>query len=170
MSTNKPVCSPALTVQLISSANITSAGGQRRERPAKPFDYRRKKTGMIKQFWEHSSHRMDENSRVIIIDGPVASGKNEFAQKLAKQLDFKYIPQGDVKNLWKCGDSGLTFQDLDALLPPKHRIYDLESFYSDPKPKVAEGGGRAGMLQVNYFKSRLYTYNDAMLHLLSTGK
>lgn len=162
------LCSAA-TYNLVQVATITSAGGQSRPREYKPFDYRRKRFKFIDQPFDRTARRMDENSKVIVIDGPIASGKNEFAKQLAKQLDFKYIPQPSVKELYKCGRDGLTYQDLDELLSPDLRIYDLETFLSDKKSKVAEGGGRAGWLQVEHFTVRLYAYNDALLHLLSTG-
>lgn len=161
-------CSPA-TFNLVQIASITSAGGKARERPRKAFDYRKKKFKIVDQPFDRTLARMDENSRVIVIDGPPASGKTEFARRLATQLDFKFVPQPRVNDLWKCGEDGLTYQDLDDLLPPELRLYDLETFLADKKAKLSDGGGRAGELQLDYFITRLFSYNDALLHLLSTG-
>lgn len=157
------------SANLIQVATITSAGGKPRERSRKPFDYRRKAFTILNQPFDRTLARMDENSKVIVIDGPIASGKTEFARRLAKQLDFKFVPQQRVNDLWKCGNAGLTYQDHDDLLPPELRLYDLESFLADKKAKLSDGGGRGGELQLDYFISRLFTYNDALLHLLSTG-
>lgn len=157
------------SVQLVQVASITSAGGKPRPRTYKAFDYRKRMFRFINQPFDRTARRLDENSKVIVIDGPIASGKNEFGRRLAKQLDFKFVPQSDPMALHKCGDYGLTYQDLDEFLPERHRIYDLKWFYADQKSKVADGGGRAGALQLDYFASRLFTYNDALLHLLSTG-
>lgn len=164
----KALCPPS--VQLLQVAGITSAGGKPRPRPYKAFNYKKKVFRFIDQPFDRTARRMDENSKVIVIEGPIASGKNEFAKRLAKQLDFKFIPQSNPMDLHKCGDYGLTYQDMDELLPENLRICDLKSFYEDPMAKVADGGGRAGALQLDYFTSRLFTYNDALLHLLSTGE
>lgn len=150
-------------------AGITSANGKPRQRPYKTFDYRKKEFTFFHQPFDRTHKRYDENSRVVIIDGPIASGKNEFAKKLAKELDFLYVPQPNPKDLHNIG-YGLSLTDLDELLPPKYRIYDSDAFLKDDKPKVADGGGRVGQLQFEYFASRLYTYNDALLHMLSTGE
>lgn len=150
-------------------ANITSAGGKPRQRKYKPFDYRKKSFTLFHQPFDRTLRRLDENSKVIVIDGPIASGKSEFAEKLAHELDFKFVPQPSVNSLYIMGGDGLNYQDLDELLDPEHRLYDLESFLKDPAPTLAEGNLRAGELQLDYFTARLYAYNDALLHMLSTG-
>lgn len=167
-SAHKVLC-PA-SVQLLQVAGITSAGGKPRVRKYNAFDYRNKFFKFIDQPFDRTLRRMDENSKVIVIDGPIGSGKNEFGRRLAKQFDFKFVPQSDPMDLYKCGDYGLHYQDLDELLPERLRLYDLKTFLADPKAKVADGGGKAGKLQIEYFTVRLYTYSDALLHLLSTGK
>jgi len=150
-------------------AGITTANGQPRPRPYKTFDYRKKKFTHLQQIYDRTSKRIDENTRVIVVDGPIASGKHEFAKLLAKELDFFYVPQSSPMDLHR-GQHGLHDQDLDELLPENYRIYDLEKFLTDDKPKPADGGGRVGMLQFEYFATRLYTYNDALLHMLSIGQ
>lgn len=162
------LCSPVNGV-FMQTAGITSAGGKPRLRERKPFDYRRSRFTMMHQPFDRTLARMDENSKIVVIDGPIASGKEKFAKQLAHELDFKFVPQPDLKNLYLCGNHGLTYQDLDELLPPELRVYDLETFYKDEAATLAEGRGRAGELQLDYFASRIYTYNDALLHMLSTG-
>lgn len=159
----------AFNLNVVQSAGITSPGGKPRDRPYKQYDYRKKMFTHLNQPFDRTLRRMDENSKVIVIDGPIASGKTEFAKKLAHELDFKFVPQPNVKDMYRAGTEGLTYQDLDDLLPSNYRLYDLESFYMDSTPKLADGQCRAGELQFDFFASRLFAYNDALLHLLSTG-
>ena len=157
------------STSFVQSAGITSPGGKPWVRERKPFDYRRKVFTMLHQPFDRTLARMDENSKVIVVDGPIASGKTEFAKKLAHQLDFKFVPQPDTRELYDCGDSGLSYLDLDELLPQEYQAYTLDSFLTDKTPTLSEGRCRAGQLQMDYFLARLYTYNDALLHMLSTG-
>lgn len=159
-------------IQFIQAANITSAGGEPWERQRKPFDYRNRVFTALQQPFDKTLKRMDENSKVIIIDGPIASGKHEFAKSLARELDFKYVPQAKLEYLYRRRGGavlGLTDTDLDELMEPGLRVYTEEMFMTD-KIVQAKDGGRGGELQMDYMRSRLRTYNDSLLHLLSTGE
>ena len=167
--TQKILAAPAC-ISVFQVAGITSAGGKPRARPYKTFDYRNQKVYTFTQFWDRTSKRMlDENNRMIVVDGPIASGKHRFAQMLAKELDFFYVPQPDPMELHACQE-GLNYKDLDELLPEKYRIYDLDTFLADENAKPSQGGGRVGQLQWEYFAARLFAYNDALLHMLSIGE
>lgn len=169
-------------LQVQQVAGITSAYGKARKRPYKTFDYRKKKFRHYHEPFDRAANRYDDNTRVIIIDGPIASGKHEFAKNLAKELDFLYVPLPDIKNLyWEDGRmydredmnhyrADQHYDDLDDLIPERLRRYTLERFLRDDKAKVSAGGVFNGELQFDFFSSRLFTYNDAMLHLFSTGK
>ena len=46
-------------------------------------DYQRNKLNCV--------FRLDENSKLIVVDGAHAVGKSQFAKELAEELDMKYI-------------------------------------------------------------------------------
>ena len=161
-----------LGVTFFQSAGITSPGGQTWKRENKPFNYRSKKLSMFQQIFDRTLTRMDENSKVIIVDGPIASGKTEFAKRLAKELDFKFVGQSNPQNVSAFGMRHFTSDDSNQFfLGPVVKKYDLETLLKDSgKPDRTRACSRAAGLQQHFFTARLCTYNDALLHLLSTGK
>lgn len=44
------------------------------------FPYKDTQYGFIAAVMDKTTHRFDENSRIIVVDGPIASGKTKFAQ------------------------------------------------------------------------------------------
>ncbi|KAM8933593.1 NADH dehydrogenase [ubiquinone] 1 alpha subcomplex subunit 10, mitochondrial isoform 2-T2 [Pelodytes ibericus] len=116
-------------------------------------------------FWayilgERSSERFGENSKIITVDGNLASGKGKLAQQLADRLGMKYFPEPDEHFLDKSSRDG-------KILPAKFNgLCSLEKFYDDPKCP----DGNSYRLQFWMFSMRFMQYSDALEHLLSTGQ
>lgn len=49
------------------------------KRPA-PFPYQESQYGLIAALMDKTTHRFDENSKIIVVDGPIAAGKTKFAK------------------------------------------------------------------------------------------
>ncbi|XP_042191940.1 NADH dehydrogenase [ubiquinone] 1 alpha subcomplex subunit 10, mitochondrial isoform X1 [Callorhinchus milii] len=109
---------------------------------------------------ERTTPRMKEMSKIITVEGNLASGKSELAQKLAQRLDMLYIPQAGV-HYWekKLGDGPL-------LEPTFSGNCSLEKFYADPK----FSDGNSYRLQAWLYHVRTLQYSDALEHLLQTGQ
>lgn len=117
-------------------------------------------------FRDHKSvDRFNENSKVIIVEGNVGSGKNDFAKRLAKIFDLKYFPSINKADLHAC-NNGLDWTIIDPLLPEVARRYTNEKFLADENPER----GTVGRLQLEYFEKRFRQYYKALLHLYSTGQ
>ena len=133
---------------------------------AEPWDYKNKSFTQIHRYLDSSLARMNPNSKMIVVEGNVAVGKNEFAKRLAKNFDMLYVPSLPEKMCFVEHKNGYDKRNLNEALPEHIQFYDLEKFYSDPNPQR----GAIGKLQLDWYKERFNHYCQAVLHLLSTGQ
>ena len=68
----------------------------------KPFQYEKKKFNFLHEslFLDRSLYRMNENSKMIVVEGQIGVGKEEFAKQLAHNFDLKYIPRVSEDDLF----------------------------------------------------------------------
>jgi len=134
-----------------------------------PWNYKERPINKFWALFDYTTDRMDEYSRIIVVDGNIGAGKTTVAKTIAKAFDMLYLPEPDSRMLYN-HDPPLNFDLRDpvvqAKLHPRNRKYDLEDFYDDPHKKP----GRAAELQIMFYKLRYYQYAEACLHLLSTGQ
>ncbi|NP_001088321.1 NADH:ubiquinone oxidoreductase subunit A10 L homeolog [Xenopus laevis] len=109
---------------------------------------------------ERTTNRFGPNSKIITVDGNLASGKGQIAKKLADRLGMRYFPEADEHYLDKTTGDG-------SILPSKFSgNCSLDKFYDDPKCP----DGNSYRLQSWMYSVRLMQYSDALEHLLSTGQ
>ncbi|XP_041431640.1 NADH:ubiquinone oxidoreductase subunit A10 L homeolog isoform X1 [Xenopus laevis] len=109
---------------------------------------------------ERTTKRFGPNSKIITVDGNLASGKGQIAKKLADRLGMRYFPEADEHYLDKTTGDG-------SILPSKFSgNCSLDKFYDDPKCP----DGNSYRLQSWMYSVRLMQYSDALEHLLSTGQ
>lgn len=154
----------------------------RTDRP-KPWNYKRrpfcKQYGQwggswndVNQVWRYldmTTNRLDEMSRVIVVDGNIGAGKTHLAKEIAKQFDLLYLQEPDSKMIYS-GNPPFNYDMRDPAvqshLHPRNRKYDLDDFYKEPHRKPA----RAAELQLEFYKMRYHQYCEACYHLLNTGQ
>lgn len=107
--------------------------------------------------------KFDENTKVIQIEGNIASGKREFANQLAEELGMKVFPEISLDNLY-INLTGYDYRALNPSLPERLKICDLEMFHENP--------ARHSVVHMQYylFKLRYYQYFEALRHLFNTGQ
>ncbi|XP_042216693.1 NADH dehydrogenase [ubiquinone] 1 alpha subcomplex subunit 10, mitochondrial-like [Homarus americanus] len=132
------------------------------KRPA-PFPYKTDKYGFFAALLDKTTHRFDENSKVIVVDGPIAAGKTEFAKEIADELDMLYVPHANMDMLY-INPYGYDMRQLDSQLPDSVKSFDEKNFLQNPKDPNAAG------FQFHMFRLRLVQYIDALAHVLSTGQ
>lgn len=134
------------------SSRTTRAGEDRPPKPA-PYPYNEKSFTLLNYFFDKTSARMDENSKVIfaipavdslikivylfkilIVDGPVASGKSKFAKELAAELEMLYLPEANL-DMQFINSYGFDLRSLDPLLPESCRSFDFMDFLRNPKDR-----------------------------------
>uniref|UniRef100_H3C769 NADH dehydrogenase [ubiquinone] 1 alpha subcomplex subunit 10, mitochondrial n=1 Tax=Tetraodon nigroviridis TaxID=99883 RepID=H3C769_TETNG len=109
---------------------------------------------------ERTTPRLGQNSKIISVDGNLASGKGALAQKLAEKLGMLYMPEPDTFYLDKMTG------EKEPLPVDFNGMCSLEKFYTDPKA----ADGNSYRLQLWMYAMRLLQYSDAVEHLLTTGQ
>ncbi|CAH1370927.1 hypothetical protein MTP99_012420 [Tenebrio molitor] len=132
------------------------------KKPA-PWNYKEKPYNILNYWTDRTTSRLDENSKVIVVEGPVAAGKTKFAKQLAEELDMLYFPEANLDMIY-INHYGYDLRQLDDQLPESCRSFDIKNFLLTPKH-----------INTASFQNRQYyvkysQYIDALAHLLSTGQ
>lgn len=134
---------------------------------AEGFDYHVKEYGVMAQAIDSTYKRINENSKVIVVDGNIATNKTEFAKKLAEEFDLKYIPEPTEEEMFYCPAYEADARLFNEVLPDNIKFIDLPTFY---KSKTPEKLGIARTQVGSYLFSRVYRYSEGLSHLLNTGQ
>lgn len=100
---------------------------------------------------------------MIVVEGPIASGKSAFAKDLAKDLDMFYVPQPSMDDVY-INSYGYDLRQLDANLPENVRSFDERKFCENPNHR------NVAQMQIRMYMLRYERYVDALAHLFSTGQ
>ncbi|XP_020290204.1 NADH dehydrogenase [ubiquinone] 1 alpha subcomplex subunit 10, mitochondrial isoform X2 [Pseudomyrmex gracilis] len=107
--------------------------------------------------------RCDENSKIIVVDGPIAAGKSEVAAKLAEEFEMVYVPPPSFDDYY-INPYGYDLRTLDDRLSPGAQSCDIQKFLTNPHHV------NVPMFQLNFLQFRYDQYITVVLHLLSTGQ
>ena len=66
-------------------------------------------------------YRLDENSKLIVVDGAHAIGKSEFAKELAEDLDMVYYPYPRMDDIL-INSYGVDVRKYDDLMLPINKV------------------------------------------------
>ncbi|CAH2242980.1 jg13423 [Pararge aegeria aegeria] len=128
-----------------------------------PFDYVNKDYTWLRSLTDRTTHRFDENSKVVVVEGPVAAGKTQFAAALAEDLGMKHFPEANMDIHYK-RPNGIDLRQFDKDIPEDTRTFDHVNFNRTPNHRLA------GNFQIMMFMARYGQYIDALAHLLNTGQ
>ncbi|XP_011499728.1 PREDICTED: NADH dehydrogenase [ubiquinone] 1 alpha subcomplex subunit 10, mitochondrial [Ceratosolen solmsi marchali] len=129
----------------------------------KPFPYHEKIYSSLEGRKSFAWKPWHPNCKLIVVDGPVACGKKKFAQELAKELDFFYIPEPTFDDLY-ITHWGFDVRTLDSQLPKDAQTWDIDRFLQDPHDI------NTAAMQLYMYHLRLKSYIHAYLHLCHTGQ
>lgn len=132
-------------------------------RPA-PFPYWKKKYRWYHEFYDWTLSRFDDNTKMIVVEGPVGVGKDKFCRDLASEFDWKYLPPLEVEDYFILQGSGIDIRDYDKMLPVNCQTHELKKYLKDPHHI------NTASYQVQNYKMKFDRYCDALLHLISTGE
>ncbi len=136
------------------------------KRYEKPYDYKNKKYGFLGQMFDSTLKKLGENSLIITVEGNFGAGKSEFAQKLAKDIDFVYAREPDLDHhLFKL-PNGQNLKDIVNEYVgdnQRFRIDSLEDWHKSPSFK------KTIAIQHQLYNIKWMQTRTALLHLMSTG-
>jgi len=159
----RQLCKVTATSNVTQLAFITQKAKRANRRRVPPFDYFNKKYGLWAQLFDPMVDRCDENSKVIVVEGPVAAGKSKMAAKLAEEFEMVYLPPPTFDEYY-INEYGYDVRTLDDKLTPSSQSCDVQKFLTNPyHPNVP-------MFQFHYFQIKFDQYITTLLHLLSTGQ
>ncbi|XP_014280804.1 NADH dehydrogenase [ubiquinone] 1 alpha subcomplex subunit 10, mitochondrial [Halyomorpha halys] len=147
----------------VYGASITSKAFREVKKKPAPFPYKEKTYGPIRSLFDKTIPRLDENSKIIVVEGSVAVGKTDFAKALAEDLDFYHIEDATMDIVYK-NSYGDDFRVFDHKLPLSMQSYDEKKFCQEPKHL------NTAAYQIWMYRLRYSLYVDALAHLLSTGQ
>uniref|UniRef100_A0A4Y7M9Q4 NADH dehydrogenase [ubiquinone] 1 alpha subcomplex subunit 10, mitochondrial n=1 Tax=Daphnia longispina TaxID=42846 RepID=A0A4Y7M9Q4_9CRUS len=135
------------------------------QKPA-PFPYKEKRYNYIRAVFDRTTSRLDENSKLIVVEGPPAAGKRALAKELAEELEMAYFPSPNVAETY-FNDYGYDLRQIDHKLPTSCQSYDENDFIKDP---MRENSSKAARFQISKFALRYRRYLEALAHILNTGQ
>lgn len=146
----------------IAGKSLRETMGPRPPKPA-PFDYVNKDYTWLRSLFDRTTHRFDENSKVVVVEGPVAAGKTEFAAALAEDLGMKHFPEANM-DLHYIRPNGMDLRMFDDQVPEDTRTFDHVNFNLEPNHRLAAN------FQIMMYTARYSQYIDALAHLMNTGQ
>ncbi|KAE8750317.1 hypothetical protein FOCC_FOCC002877 [Frankliniella occidentalis] len=128
-----------------------------------PFPYKEVEYNRYYQVFDRTVDRFNENTKVLVVDGPIAAGKSTFAKQLAEELDMLYFPEADL-DMEYINAYGYDLRKLNPRLPVKAQFTDIRDISRNPKHP------NAGAVQMQMLQIRFEQYIDALAHLYNTGQ
>jgi len=147
-------------------AALSSTHGQPAKRKHPAWPYKTRPYNELYQFFDHTTKRFDENTKVIVVDGPIAIGKSWLGQKIAEEFDMKFIPDLKDTKIFTTGED-FDLRTLNERLPARSGFCDLETFYSQKGGALLNTFSRT-LLQMYY--THYTDYVSALEHVLNTGQ
>ena len=161
-----PLCASRMAAATPTQvANLTATYGEKYPYAEPWKNWESRKYTILNEFFDSTSARLNDNSKIIVVDGNVGVGKNEFARRLAAGFDLKCIESIPDSECFKAGEADYDLRELNYLLPETAQFYDLQKFLADPNPEC----GKVGRLQLQWFLAKFMAYAHGLHHLLSTG-
>ncbi|KAF5296952.1 hypothetical protein FQR65_LT10104 [Abscondita terminalis] len=167
LSKNSPILLSNSSAELVLPARTISGQALRCALPPvkkpKPWPYKTKRYNFFRSLFDKTTKRLDENSKIIVVEGPVASGKTELAKALAVEFDMLYLPEAN-QDMWYTNEYGYNYKKLDPQLPESVRSFDIPEFLCNPRHKLTAA------FQLRQYMVKYSQYIDALAHVLSTGQ
>jgi len=150
----------------LQSANIYSKSSGMIEKRMKPWNYDLYGYGYWQSLVDYTTKRFNDNSKVVVVEGPPGLKKTEFAKELAEELDMVYVPGANMDDYY-INKYGYDLRELDHVFHyPRNVSYDEKKFAQDP---TGQDGGLDRM-QASLMQMRYEIYIDLLAHLFNTGQ
>jgi len=150
----------------VPSANIFSKTSGNLETRLPPWNYQRHGFEYRHSLFDGTTKRFNDNSKMIVIEGPPALGKTEVAKAIADELDMKFVPGFDMDAFY-INSYGYDLRDLDYKIQhDRVKSFDEKKFAQDP---MAQDGGLDRMLHQTLISGYMKYVVD-LAHIFNTGE
>ncbi|CAG0882257.1 unnamed protein product [Cyprideis torosa] len=157
------LCAPALSA-LEFQRGLAGKALRYNAPPRKPpFPWREKPLQFYHRMWETTADRLDENSKLISIDGPPCAGKTELGKLLADEFDMVFVPQADL-DMWYINEVGFDNRTFDPYIPESERSFCLKDWHQNPSD------WKLTSMQLKFFRIRYHQQIDSLAHIFNTGQ
>ncbi|VDP47375.1 unnamed protein product [Soboliphyme baturini] len=127
-----------------------------------PWPYKERGYRLWYSFFDWTTKRFDENSKLFVVEGNIGSEKSKFARELADKFGFHFIPAPSLDEIF-IDSYGVDRRKFYHLIPESCREFDARLFYENPThPNVAK-------FQMTMFYCKTESYLNALAHILNTG-
>ncbi len=133
--------------------------------PPFPYDTREYHIGWY-MLGERTTLRFDENTKVVVVEGAHAVGRNNFAKELAEELGMKHFPRVTMDMLYKSPYGEIDLRDYKYLYLDRCAPYDEKDFARDP----AAVPGCLDRMTYQLYVLKFRQYVLALRHLFNTGQ
>jgi len=148
------------------SASINSKTSGNLEPRIEPWNYKKWGFTYMHSLIDGTTKRFNDNSKLLVVEGPPAIGKTEFAKAVADELDMKFVP-GFTMDEYYINSYGYDLRDLDYKIHQERvKSYDEKKFSKDP---TGQSGGLDRML-MNLHLQRYFQYMENLEHIFNTGQ
>lgn len=151
------------SVQLQQLAGMKTKAFRERVPKPKPYPYETKEMRAWHFLFDSTMERFDENTRMVVVEGNIGSGKSALAKIIAEEFELKHFPEPNLDQLY-VDDYGFDYRTIDHLMPESLRTFDIKNFYADPHNK------RVASMQFAMYALRFERHIDALVHMLNTGQ
>ncbi|UMM23848.1 hypothetical protein L5515_004359 [Caenorhabditis briggsae] len=128
-----------------------------------PWDYKHKGFNYIDGLKDDTQAHLHQNSKLIVIEGNIGSGKTTLAKQLADQLGFVHFPEFRMDDIL-IDRYGNDLRNYYSKFPARYRLPDISMFYKNPS------GELSAAMQDRIFNCRFDQYLNALAHILNTGQ
>jgi len=150
----------------VPKANIYSKTSGMLEPRLKPWPYETLGFSYFFHLIDGTTKRFNDNTKMVVVDGPPALEKSKFAKELADELDMIYVPPVTMENYY-VNHNGYDLRELDHKFHyPRNISFDEKKFAQNP---TSQDGGLDRMLDTLQYM-RYASYLDALAHMFNTGR
>jgi NADH dehydrogenase (ubiquinone) 1 alpha subcomplex subunit 10 len=150
----------------VQSCSIYSKTSGMLEPRLKPWPYKSLGFNALYHYIDGTTKRFNDNSKMIVVEGPPGLQKTKFAKELAEELDMLFVPGASMDQFYTNG-YGYDLRELDHLFHfTKCISYDEKKFAQNPTGQ--EGG--LDRMQDALTHLRVHNYTNALAHLFNTGQ
>eukprot|EP00096_Caligus_rogercresseyi_P016044 TRINITY_DN8569_c0_g1_i1.p1 TRINITY_DN8569_c0_g1~~TRINITY_DN8569_c0_g1_i1.p1 ORF type:complete len:411 (-),score=151.15 TRINITY_DN8569_c0_g1_i1:479-1711(-) len=132
-----------------------------------PFPYLTRNYNPFWQLIDKTTLRWDENTKLIMLEGPCSPEKSELAKRLASEFGMVHMPSPSVDDFFFRTQNNGDFRIHNEHFLPRNQPFAEPEFFANPMG-FARGGSDRYIFMDYMVKFTNYVY--AMRHMFNTGE